>query len=161
MIKDTKLFGILSLFDLFVLVFIIAVVIGTVYKFRSPAADVEAGQETIEYTVKIAGVRDFTLQYYKEGLPCYDVKTGELIGTISAVRSGAYEIPVGDKDGDMKIAAVPEMLRIDIDIVTDGLESDQAYYARGTYELKVGSEINFYTKYAEILGTVEDIKVID
>lgn len=156
--RNGKLFGKISIFDVIVAVLIITVCTGVFYKSRSEKTNVEGGQKTIHYTVRIPNVRWFTLQYYQEGLRCFDTKTGEEIGKIVGVRSEPYTDHYLDMQGNVVLAEVPETIKIEVDIETPGLETDKGYFARGAYELKAGSEVYLTTKYVDVMGFMENVE---
>ena len=155
--KNGKLFGKISLVDILVVILIIGVIAGTVYKFTSPNTSVGSGEVLLTYTLKINGVRDFTYEYYKEGFECYDSKTGEYIGKIAGVRQEPYRERVVLLDGTVDYFEKPNVIVIYVDIETKGTENAVAFFAQGTYELKAGSEIQLQTKYVEVIGVVDNV----
>ena len=157
--KNGKLFGKISIFDIIILLLVLAVGSGTLYKFRSDQANVEGGQKPIVYTVRIPNVREFTLKYYESGQRCFDTKSGEEIGKIVAVRSEPFWDIYQDMRGNVLFVEIPDKIKIEIDVETLGLETDRGYYASGTYELKAGSDIFLSTKYVDVSAVIEHVWV--
>ena len=159
--NNGKLFGKISIFDIIILLLIIVVSAGTFYKFRSEQTNVEGGQKTLVYTVRIPNVRWFTLQYYEVGQRCFDTRSGEEIGRIVAVRSEPFWDVYQDMRGNALLVEVPDKINIEIDVKTTGLETDRGYYASGTYELKAGSDIFLTTKYVDVSAVIDRIWVLE
>lgn len=154
--KNGKLFGKISIIDVFVLLIIIGIVIGTVYRFSSGNIFDSIAGKTLSYTVRIEGIRDFTYTFYEQGIgkPCSDKKTGQSIGTVKAVRQEPFLDEGTLPDGTVVLAEKPSNIVVYVDIQANGSQTEEAYFANGTYEIKVGSEINLNTKYTDALGTV-------
>ncbi|MCL2699711.1 MAG: DUF4330 domain-containing protein [Defluviitaleaceae bacterium] len=159
--KNGKIFGKVSIFDLIIILLIIVVGFGSVYKFTSERTNVEGGQRPLVYTIGIPNVRDFTLQYYQVGLRCFCSRTGEELGTITAVRSEPFMDVQPDLRGNALLVEVPGRIKIELDLETMGLETDRGFYAAGTFEIRAGSEIMFHTKYVDVTGVVERVSVKD
>ena len=155
--NNGKVFWKISIFDIIILLLALAVSAGTFYKFRSDRTNVEGGQKTLVYTVRIPNVRDFTLQYYEVGQRCFDTKSGEEIGKIVAVRHEPFWDVYQDMRGNALLVEIPDKIKIEIDVETLGLETDRGYYASGTYELKAGSDIFLSTKYVDVSAVVEHV----
>lgn len=155
--KNGKLFGKLSIIDLLVLVVLVGAIIGGVYRFTSSAASVGTDGDLLNYTLKINGVRDFTFDYYEEGLPCYDKKTSQYIGSIKSVRQEPFYEETELADGTIIKAEQPGIIVVYVDLETEYTESESAYYAGGTYEIKAGSKVNLNFKYVDVEATVYNI----
>ncbi len=155
--KNGKIFGKISIIDIFAIIIIVGVIAGTAYKFYSPNTSVDSGKKTLTYTLKINGVRDFTYDYYEDMLNCFDNKTNEYIGSIVGKRVEPYKERAILLDGTVVEKEKPNVVVIYLDIETPGTETNAAYFANGTYELKAGSEITMRTKYVEVVGTVDNV----
>jgi len=155
--KSGKLFGKISIIDLFVILILLAIIGGTIYRFASPATAVAQGDVVINFTARIDGVRDFTLEYYQIGLPVFDRMANQQIGRIVGVRyEPQYAFGIA-ADGRAVHAPRPGIMVVFVDIETDGRETEQAIFAAGTYELRVGSIVHFATRYVEVQATVDAI----
>ena len=155
--NNGKIFGKVSIFDLIVVLVVIAVGMGAVYKFTSEQTNVEGGQKMLLYTVHVTNVREFTLDYYQQGQRCFDSVSGEDLGRIVGVRSEPFMDVFQDLLGNALLVEVPGRFKIEIDVETMGLETDKGFYAAGTYELKAGSEIFFGTKYVDVMAIVDRV----
>lgn len=158
MIDDKgRLFGKLSIIDIFVVVLILGVIAGTAYKLKGPVATVNRGDKTIYYTVKISDVRSFTTDYYEEGMRVCDSKSGAYIGKIDAIRVEPYMDTVIMNDGTLKLAEKPGKVEIYLDLSAEGVETDQSFLVGGTYEVKAGTGAYLSTKKVEVQGSVEKV----
>ncbi|MDR1209123.1 MAG: DUF4330 domain-containing protein [Clostridiales bacterium] len=157
MIKQGKLFGNVSLIDIFVLIVVLGVIAGGIYKFTSPETASGQNRATIVYTLRVEGVRAFTFDYYHPGDLCFDRKTEEAIGAIAGVRQEQFEQRTILEDGSVVFAPVPDLITVYVDIETEGRETGAAYYSGGNYELKAGSEIPFMTRWIVVQGIIDDV----
>jgi len=157
--RNGKLFGKISIVDLIVLLLVLAVVAGSVWRFTSPAAALDQSNVAVDFTVRIEGVRDFTLENYHVGLRVYDRQAGQFIGHISGIRhTNFYELhPLFD--GTVDWVAVPGRLTIYLDIVANGRVTPTAVYVEGTYEIAVGSLRYINTKYVQTSGRIYSVDI--
>jgi hypothetical protein len=146
----------ISVIDVIAAVVVLGLIAGAVYRFW-PGRGVSAAGGALKYTLKINGVRDFTYQYYQEGQLCRDQNTGQEIGRITGVRSAPYAEEGLKTDGTVVAPEKPGIIVIYVDIESPGAETAEAYFAGGTYEIKVGSEIHLITKYIDVTGTVSSV----
>jgi hypothetical protein len=159
-VKDGKLFGKINLIDLLVILLIIGVVAGTVYRFSSPEATVSPNKQ-IDYLLKIEGVRPFTEKFYEVGLDCYDNKTGTFIGEIAGVRVEPYESLGLNSDGTMTRVAHPTYVTIYVSVWVNGRETNNSLYANESFTVKAGGKIDLATKYVSVAATVDSVKATD
>ena len=157
--KNGKLFGKISIVDLVVIILILVVLAGTAWRFTSPNAALSQADAVVEYTIRIEGVRDFTLRHYHEGLRVYDRQAGQFIGRISGIRSGPHYEPHPLLDGTVAWKAVPGQITIYIDVVANGRITPTAIYVEGTYEIAAGSLRYINTKYVQTSGTIYSVDI--
>ena len=157
--KNGKLFGKISIVDLVVAILIIVIVAGTAWRFTSPAAALSQSDAVVDFTIRIEGVRDFTLQYYHEGLRVYDRQAGQFIGHISGITSGPHYEPHPLLDGTVAWKRVPGRIAIYMDVVANGRLTPTAVYIEGTYEITAGSLIYIRTKYVQTSGTIHSVDI--
>jgi len=158
--KNGKLFGKISIVDLIVLLLVVAVAVGTIYRFMSPAAAVDQGDSAVNFTIRIDDVRDFTLINYHVGLRVYDRQTGQFIGHISSIESRSSYQPVPTFDGTIINAYRPGRITIYIEITAEGGRvAPGAIYVQGTYEITAGSIIYITTKYVQVSGVIDSVNV--
>jgi len=148
-----KLFGKLNIIDVFIIIVLIGVVAGTVYRFTSPGADLTRGQTVIDYTIRIQAARAFSLEYYDVGHIVFDSITEEEIGFITGFWHVPHRAPTFHDDGTVTLEEMPGLVDIYVNIRTTGLVTAEAYFSGGTYELKVGSNVPFMTKWMNVVTT--------
>ena len=157
--KNGKLFGKISIVDLAVLLLVLAIAAGSVWRFTSPAAALDQADATINFTVRIEGVRDFTLENYHRGLRVYDRQAGQFIGHISDFRyTNFYELHP-QFDGTIGWFAVPGRVTVYLDITATGRVTPTAVYVEGTYEIAAGSLRYINTKYVQTSGRIYTVQV--
>jgi hypothetical protein len=155
-----RLFGRLNIIDCLAVILVVALAAAAVYRFTASGMTKDTNCR-VRYTLVIRPVRDFTLEFYDKGLPCYDKAKQEYIGDVDGFRFERYQLSGVMNDGTYKMADRPEQSTVYLDIVADARETDTAFLLNGAYELKVGSEININTKYVDVTGTVVSAEVIE
>lgn len=156
-----KLFGKINIFDLAVVILIIVLIIGTIYKFKSPTTAIAGGDKEIEFVIKFENLSDFTEQYYIVGNFVYDENTGQKLGEITNVKSEPYRKELNLAKGGIAFAEVPSKINLYLTVKGIGLETDKSYLIDGTYELKNGAGVQVKTKYTTSSGFVYDIKTLN
>ena len=157
--KNGKLFGKVSIVDLIILLLVLVITAGSIWRFTSPSAALDQSDATINYTIRIEGVRDFTLEYYSVGLRVYDRQAGQFIGHISDVRHTDFYELHPHFDGTLKWVAVPGRVTIFLDIVANGRVTPTAVYVEGTYEIAAGSMRYINTKYVQTSGRIYSVDI--
>lgn len=158
--ENGRFFGRLNIIDLTVFVMVAVLVLAIAYRFTSSAMTKQDNCR-VRYTLLIEGVRELSLEYYEEGLSCFDKLKQEYIGNIVAVRSEPLDGPVTQLDGSVVMAAQPDRLRLYVDIESDARETASAFLLNGAYELKVGSQINLNTRYIDVWGFIVSAEIIE
>lgn len=155
--ENGKILGKINIIDLFVIIILLIVIAGTVYKFKSPIANINGGAKIIQYQIKIKDVTTSSAKFYKKGLHVSDSKTENYLGIIKNVTVNDYYDYITDINGIIRKSKKPNKIEILLDIEAQGVETEQSYLIGGTYELKSGADIYIITKYADVIGSVEKI----
>lgn len=158
--KNGKLFGKVSILDIFVVLLVVGVVAGTIYRYTSERTNMLFADATINYTLRISNVREFSLENYHVGLRAYHHITNELVGTIIGVRSEPVYDFLENVLGELHLVQRPDIINIYLDLEVVGMETDTAYLINGTHELNVGSDLRLRTRYITVTGTIDDIRVV-
>ena len=152
----------INVIDIAVTISIIALVFVAYLKFGVyEHTKTDSEMTKIQYSIKVSGVRDYTANAFVVGDDVYDSQTKLKIGTITNVEKEKARINVETSNGKVANGESKVKNDVTVTIVTDGLETDKAYFADRSVELKVGSEKNFETLYVKTMGTIVDIKVIE
>jgi len=158
--KNGKIFGKISIIDLLLLIIVLAVIIGAIYRFTSPTTAVAQGDATIAFTVRIEGVRDFTLGHYQEGLRVYDRMSGQYIGEISNVRYEPHYQTAVTLDGNVIFSPQPQRLTLFIEVTSqNGRITNQHIFAEGSFEVNAGSTILMNTRYVQVQGNIDSVDI--
>ena len=162
MLKNGKLFGKINLFDaLIVLLIVILILVGTLkFKTFDKAVDSNSNGKII-YTFLINNVRNYTLNAFQSGDSVFDSLTDINIGKIINVEAQNARIIKSLENGKTIIAENPYKNDVILTIETPGSDTNNAYYANKSVELKVGSEKKIETRYATSSGRIGSIKYID
>jgi len=161
--KNGRLFGKISIIDLFVVLLIIAIAAGIVFRFGFSGSVARNDESTIAYTVKINRVRQFTLDYHLQGIGSrvYDRFSGNPIGVVTAVRYESYFENHRMPDGSIVNVELPGFLTIYVDIETRGFTTDRAIFTEESFELRVGGTLGLWFRYVNVNGSVINIDVIE
>ena len=154
-----KIAGKISIIDIAVIAILLIVIAGMVYRFTASGAMVNRGDAMVDFTVRIEGVRDFTIENYQVGLSVYDRRSNQFIGTVTGFREEPSYQLVALNDGTMIHAALPERINVYVDIEANGRTTYNAIFAEGTFEVTAGSIINMRTRFVEVQGTITSVNV--
>ena len=158
--SNGKLFGKLSIVDLFVFLLVVAMVAGVAFRFGFSGWAANRDENTFRYTVRIDSVRYFTLRYHVVGAPVYDFFDNHRLGVVHSVRYEQTYVTQILEDG----TAIPVPRPVDrilyIYIETPGFMTEQSYFTEDSFELRVGSSISMLFRYVQVTGTVANIEVI-
>ena len=157
--KNGKLFGKISIVDLVVILIILAIAAGAVYRFTAPGAQVARGEATVDFTIRVEGPREFTLVNYRPGLRVYDNRANQFIGHIVDFRYEPHYTFQPLHDGTIVAAQRPGHVNIYLDIQAQGRTTDTAIYVEGTYEITANSVIYIRTRYVEVEGRIHTVSV--
>lgn len=155
-----KLFGKINAIDFCVVVVVIALVLGAVYKFGIVNKTSGAGSsamQPINYEVKIEKAREYSFGNVQEGDVLYDKTSGNPIGkVVKAEKEPATDI-VEMPNGTAIEGLVENRINIILTIEAEGTVTEKGHFVNKTYELLVGSKKKFFTKYLECEGSVSEI----
>jgi len=158
--KEGKLFGKVSIIDIFVVIVIVIAALGVYTRFFAVNERVAVTENQIEYQLKITKVRQGTLDALLKQGPVYDKTTKEYMGEITEV---VYEDCFEEQelaDGKLVSAKVPDRVNVIVTVKTNGSGNDSGYYTSDNKYIAAGSSFVISTKYAETTGEVISIKEI-
>ncbi len=153
-----KLFGKMNVVDLVMLIGVVALLAGSMYKLTvdSPISYSPVGTSTtVQYVVKIEGVRN--LDMIREGDILYDKESNGALGTIIDVTTEPAKDRLYMTDGEIVVVDLDERVNFLLTLETDGFINDRRTYANSNYEIVIGSKKSYYTKYIEIAGTAIEV----
>ena len=151
----------INIIDIAIVILIIALVFAAYLKFAVyDHTKTDAEMIKLEYSIKVPAVRVYTLNAFKVGDTVYDSQTKLVIGIITKIDSVNNKGLVETSDGRVASAENPNRYDVTITIQGDGMETDRAYFADRSVELKVGSEKQIETLYLKTTGTIMSINVL-
>ena len=158
MFKNGKLFGKINMFDALILIIVVALVVAGITKFRTFNQTVDTSLPgKITYEFLISNVRDYTLKSFQSGDEVYDEASKINIGKIVSIDSRDAKVIKSFADGSTEIVQNPYRKDVILTIETPGSETENAYFANKSIELKVGSEKKIETLYASSYGKISKI----
>ena len=143
--------------DGLVLAVIVLLAAGTVVKFL--ILDPTSRQrETVpfSYELKVAGIRQYTLDALQTGDVLYDDEGKGAVGVISEIRAEPSMLQASYPDGTVR--RVPQEDRYDVYLTIDaeGVRDGDVYKV-GTYTIYVNQNTLYFTKYSTWFGQVTRI----
>ncbi len=149
-----------NIIDVAAVLLIILLVVAANAKFNKYNVKTEDSSETtINYTILVNNVRDYSLDAYQIGDYIYDSLTGVKIGTITKIESRDAVTYENSEAGDVVKITNPYKKDLTLYVETPGTIETNAYYANKSIELKVNSQKAIETKYIKTTGIIYDIAV--
>ncbi len=144
-----RLFGKVSIIDLFVILIVLALGAALYLKFNVLNFTSKSGDtDKLTYTVTIEGVRQYTLEGLKAGDLLYDKNSSSFpIGTITAVDFTDAQKEAQTLDGTIVLGRYVGRYDVTLTVTADGIVSGGRYLVGRTYELNANSKREFQTKY--------------
>lgn len=158
--KDGKLFGKISIIDIVVIIAIVLVGCGAYLRFLKPNQKVETVNQTIEYTMRVAGVRVGTVEALKNFSPIYNCETKEYLGEIVGIE---YAEATEDKimhNGEIKNLPIPERYDVILKVRVDGKVNSSGFYTATNQAIYAGASHTFSSKYAQTTGRIDEVREV-
>ena len=146
-----------NIIDVIVLLFIVlaaAMLIGR--NFMRNVEESNTGTE-IEYTVKVMGVRQMTVDGLMNGGKVVSGATGDPLGEIYEVSTVPYTEEQNLLDGTIAVLEVPDRVSAYVTITCEGVVNDDGYFI-GNNQLCVGDTISLVSQHVDTNGMVVSIK---
>lgn len=156
--RKGRVFGLINVFDLAVLLIMIALVAGVAYKlmFIGPGAEPGAEERPARVTLLVEDVRQPTIDAIQVGQVVRDYDNNAVFGTIAAMQVRPAEWTVTTADGRLLLAPVPGMFDIILELDTTALVSrDAIVIARK--ETRIGAQVRIKTQMFSVLTVVTGI----
>ena len=150
-----------NIVDILIVVVVIALAVVAVFKFgvvnKEEASGVGDAAVQRTYTACIDEVRMPTVNALHEGDKVFDEKTGICVGTITAVSHEPFMQNVLQKDGVVRPVELPDYYNVNLTLEGPVMEKAEGYFVEGIVELKVNSEMDVVTKYAQPVMKITEI----
>ena len=150
--------GKFNILDLAVVVIILVLIFGAVYKFRGlDKTSKSASMETVTYEMTVESLRSYAFDNLQVGDTVFDYTSGNAIGTITNIEWKDATDPFYTTDGQTIEAPVENRYDAVITIEAQATNVDGVYFVDKTYELCVNSKRKVYTKYADCTAVITGI----
>lgn len=159
--KDGKIKGKFNIIDIIAIVLVIVVVLGIAVRFKSSITTAVKSDEGFVYTVKVAGVKDYTIAALEKKGKVTDKKSELDLGEITDVVVAPSATQRERADGKIITADEPERYTATVTIKTRGKEAENSYITADSNELSVGRTVDIYTKYVHTTGKIMSVEKLD
>lgn len=159
--KNGKIFGKISIIDVFAIILVLAVVIGIGVRYGAKATMAVQSSEQFECVVEVANVREFTVKALEKGGIITDKKSEIELGEIISVETKQADFQSTTADGRIITTMLPERYNCIVKIKASGKVSDDAYIMDDSNELSVGRTIELYSKYVKTSGEIKSVKMLE
>lgn len=150
-----RLFGKVSLIDIFVILFALALAFAVYLRFfTNETTSLRGENDTFTYTLRINGVRTWTVDGFQVGDKIWDTDHDTYLGVITGVEAVPATWEYDLMDGSSTVAGSENRYDVYLTVEAEGLISNGRYYASRTFELGANGTLYFYTKYCSVSGTI-------
>lgn len=157
MTKDGKIKGKFNIIDIFAIVLVLVVIAGIVWRFGSSVTTAVQSDSEFMYTVRVEGVRDYTVKALEKGGKITDKNSTMDLGEIVDVEVSPSFVTRERADGTIVKSNMPERYNVLVEIRTYGKESDNSYIAADSNELSVGRMTEIISKYVHTSGKIMSV----
>ena len=160
--KNGRLFGKISIID--VLVILVVAVLAAALAFKGGQTQTGATSSNIPITfqVRVNGVRTYVADAIREKDLIYDLDndSGGALGEIVSIEvlPGPGSRIASFYDGTREYAPMEDSVNLLLTVEGKGVISNNRYLINRVYNLGVNSNRNYYTAYAQFIGTVTGIQ---
>lgn len=153
-----KLFGKINIIDLSVILIVLLALILTFVKFNYNPVKNDKTQTTIQYTLMVKGVRDFTVNAFKEGDEIFESTSENSLGKIVSIHTKETEKYMADANGDFKLAIVPEQNDLFLTIECNGVVGDKGLETLTGETIQLNKTLTIFNKYCQTNFEIKEIK---
>lgn len=171
--KKGKLFGKISIVDLFVVLIVIIGIAGIFFtKAKLDNTEILANDskmlikssaelDKLEIELKVKEVRDITRDAIIVGDEVYTTANDKLLGTVVRVASEPSVRNVVSDNGTVYKAEVPERYDVTIVVEADGKKKEDGYYTESNAQLLYGKEMEIKTSTVQTTPKITGITVTE
>jgi hypothetical protein len=148
-------------FDVIAIVLLLALALVAYFKFNViEHTKTDTKMDKIEYVMEFKALRQYSVDTFKSGDTLYDSQTKMEIGTIKDISVKQCITYAETIKGTVVPAPTEDKYDVTITVETEGMETDKAYFANRSVELKVGTSKKVETLYIKSTGEIQSINVI-
>jgi len=154
-----RLFGRISIIDIFIIVAVIVLIGGYVFNRTSQDIQRVINPDTPIYlTVRVNGVRDFSLRAVEEGDIIFRQHERVPLGTVVSVEyEPAYSLAIRT-DGTALMAPMEGRYTMYITISCIGSVTSTGYFVNGTLQMSVGGGLTIQSNQFFATATITDVR---
>ncbi len=156
--KNGKIKGKFNIIDILAIMLVVVVIAGIVWRFGSQVTTAVQSDSEFIYTVRVEGVRDYTIKALEKGGKITDKNSTMDLGEIVSVKTAPAEITTERADGTVVKSEMPDRYTAMVTIKTFGKESDNSYIAADSNELSVGRYTEIFSKYVHTSGKIMSVE---
>ncbi len=158
--KNGKIGGKISIIDIAVILLVLIAAAGIGIRFMSNATTAVTSDVTLRYTVKVLGVREFTVNALKKASVMLS-KDDDIIAEIKDIEVSDSKIQSTTASGEIKWATLPDKYTCMLTVEAQGRESEDGYLLDDTTEVSVGRAVDINTKYVKTTGEIMSVEKVD
>lgn len=158
--KNGRLFGKISIVDIFVILIAIVVALGIFVRFSGNKGKAVVSNDTFYYTFEVENVRRFSYDAVMEsiGTNYYSIeKSEDNMGVLVDVKPSQGTMMVEKTDGTAVVTDVPENYNLQLTFKIDGKINDRGYYTSSMRGISAGGQYTIKSKYSTVFGQVSKV----
>ena len=157
--QNGRLFGKISVIDVLVIGVVLVLAAALNFKGNQTQTGTAVTNETITYQVLVSGTRSFVVDAIEVGDTMYDLDhaSGGTLGRITDIKTAEGTKFAELADGTVGMVPAEDCVNLILTVEGQGVISDGRCLINRVYDLGVNSSRNYYTKYAQFVGTVISI----
>lgn len=159
--KDGKIKGKANIIDILAIVLVVVVIAGIASRFGSNITTAVQSDSEFTYTVRVEGVRDYTIKALQKGGKVTDKNSSMDLGEIVNVDVLPATTESQRADGTIMQSDMPDRYTAMVTIKTHGKESDNSYISADSNELSVGRTAEIFSKYVHTSGKIMSVEKND
>ena len=168
--KKGKLFGKISIVDIFVILVVLVMCVGAFFTYQKISnRDIltentglipSSVSDSLEVTLRISDVRQMTVDNIQKDDEVFFEDTGKYFGTVTSVKTEPASKLIYDNKGNAIEAEIPGKYDVLVTMTVPGSRLDQGYYNQDNIRLVYGSEVKIKTLSIMTTPVIENIRVL-
>lgn len=160
--KNGKLFGKISIVDIFIVLIIFICIAGAFIRFSGLLGDNKAFNAQIEYTLQVKEVRNKSANaLLKKGELYSSLADEAYLGTVVGAERSANDDYAPLADGTIVKTSAADRYDVLLTVRVDGRQTGTALYTKGGKKIEVGSLEYVATKWVSAEAEVKSVKIIE
>ncbi len=158
--KNGRLFGKISIVDIFVIVIAVIIALGVYVRFSGDKGKAVVSNDTFYYTFEVENIRRFSYDAIADskGLHYYSIeKSEDDMGVLVDFDASQGTVMIEKTDGTAVSADVPGNYNMELTFKIDGKINDRGYYTSSMRGISAGGRYTIKSKYSTIEGIVSKV----